>query len=432
MQEDPQAREAFNLVHERCCSFLEMSGRKVIHITRPVSPPPATQAVSEAPDTRKTAASTIRHQVAQNQVAIGTMTIPETYPKAKDMLLSDLDYAHEQFMKELEALEDGQPARKWLDSRMKQLQKMRETMYYAVRSKDKKPPHHAGRIGLRNQRIDCEPNSHAQAFAHLNCYDYFLHRVYPVCEMPPEEEPVIDRSALDDIGAERTELDQQYDQISEEMETRDPYSDANWGNPDTEQLKQKHRELEKKKSEISGKLYRLDDEHRQLKRQLDDDQAMAINQWHSKKERHGKDLLMPPLQQHWRQVFHSLRHPPEGVHALTLHKEGEGSVYRAEGFPDGQDIGKDSLVPEEYRAHRIELNPSRPETLKTILNKNAKVFVSGGYGHWTCFLVNETGGVDHMNDSTVTRNRYPSREALLEHYNDKERYKKMQLTAIYE
>ena len=111
----------------------------------------------------------------------------------------------------------------------------------------------------------------------------------------------------------------------------------------------------------------------------------------------------------WRKVFEELRSPPKGQRALTLHRPGEGEVFRADTFHD-------DLVPQAYRFNVIELNPNRPETINIFRNPSARTFLWGGNGHWRCLVKNQHGGIDLLNDSTVTRNYFSSVGKMIDHF----------------
>ncbi|KEQ18804.1 hypothetical protein GZ78_01595 [Endozoicomonas numazuensis] len=80
----------------------------------------------------------------------------------------------------------------------------------------------------------------------------------------------------------------------------------------------------------------------------------------------------------------------------------------------------------------IELNPNRPETINALRQPSARTFLWGGNGHWRCLVKNQNGGVDLLNDSTVTRNYFSSIEKMINHFNKQDIYAKRQIQLVTE
>ena len=183
---NPALDVAYQQLNRQCREFLEYSVEEirgkphvVLEELRHTPSPPGDAIPKES------ARGDIMSLVETSRKEVRDMTIPEErFPDGRQMLMDDLEQAEQIFLQELKDLPQEKVTKHWYQDIRERLLKMRETMYYAMRSPDRKPPFYPARVGLHNRHIDCEPNSHAQAYSHLSCYDYFLHRVLPVPSLP--------------------------------------------------------------------------------------------------------------------------------------------------------------------------------------------------------------------------------------------------------
>ena len=425
---DPALEGAYKQLRTQCRAFMEYSKQATqgkVHVLPEGFQPEALSVGDQV--SRLSAESDIMSLVAASRAEVDLMNIPEEYPDARDMLTKDLEIAKQTFLDELKELPPEEVTASWYRGWEERLLKMRETMYYAVRSPDKEPPFYPARVGLQNRRIDCEPNSYAQAYSHLSCYDYFLHRLLPVAPMPEGPPPELDLRPLAPIEKEIATLRQQIGELANRLDNdpmyqiRNTHTErvANW-------VRQKREEFEKEKRELSSMKFSKQQKCEDLERRLKGEWKEKTRERQNQENARKKNLKLQEEQRFWSAKFKELRDPHyQGTN--TLHRPDEGDIPRADGFPEGYG----GLVPPGYRVNSVQLNPGIPETLEELQSSEAGVFVSGGHGHWTCLLTNDKGGIDHMNDSWVTRNYYHSKGDMLDRYLHKVLYKDQQLTAFF-
>ena len=240
--------------------------------------------------------------------------------------------------------------------------------------------------------------------------------------------PVLDLSSLEPLKEEIKELQARMDDIDNKLATHPIYQMK--PEPPQETITKIHRarkSLEKDKRELSSMQYQKKNERDDLERSLIGEWKVMKRDRENQVYRHQECLQQQAQQRFWRSKFQELRDSTSRG-TTTLHRSDEGDVIRAEGFPDNYG----GLVPPQYKVDCVVLNPDKLETLDKLKKNQVGVFVCGDDdGHWTSLLENERGGLDHMNDSRVTRSYFRDMTEMLDYYLWKVDYGKKQVTAIF-
>lgn len=426
---DSALASAYQKLRNRCREFLEYSITEIQDKTH-VSPEDLQGTSSPVGDAipKESVREDILSLIETSRQEVKEMTILEgRFPDGRQMLMDDLGLAERAFLQELEDLPSEKVTVQWFQGIENRLLKMRETMYYALRSPDRKAPFYSARVGLRNHHTDCEPNTHTQIYSHLSCYDYFLYRVLPVTPLPEGELPELDLSPLDPLNAQIQELQVQVDSIEDQL-ANDPICLVKPGSPQEmgEEIQGNREKLEKDKRELSSQQYLRRQERDDLERKLRGEWKVLESDREIQVSQHRECLGRQRQQRFWVSKFQELRDSAyKGTN--TLHQPDEGNSHCADGFPD--DPG--GLIPPGYTVHGVVLIPDRPETLDELQTRQVGVFVCGDHGHWACLLANGQGGLDRVNDAWVTHNYFQNMEAMLDYYLHKVQFKDQLVTAIF-